>query len=165
MDDTEEETEAPPVECPAVGWTYKAFIDATSEAIAEKTVECKTCPVFMMCESETGGTGWVCPKCRTTGVFIDEPADLASMPDYVLVIDCHKHKFEVKKESSQITECSLCSGGLMELEVLNQGTKNFYVRTVHASVTTKERQEKLKKAWAYWTKYYEDKKAEETKEP
>jgi len=153
--------EKPPVEKPEVAWTYKEFIDASLEEIAAKTVECKTCPVFMLCETSTGGTGWVCPKCKTTGVFIDEPEDMASMPDYVLVVDCEKHKFEVKKESAQITECSLCSGGLMELEVLNQGTKNFYVRTVHSVVDTKVRQAKLKKAWDYWTDYYAEKAKEE----
>ena len=140
MDYNKEETEKIAVrqkiavEQPEVSWTYPEFIKATLEQIAKKTVDCKTCPVFLLCETETGGTGWVCPKCKTTGVFMDEPEDMASMPAYVLVIDCGKHKFEVKKESAQITECSLCSGGLMELEVLNQGTKNFYVRTVHALV-------------------------------
>jgi hypothetical protein len=162
MNEEEEEgTEAPPIECPSVAWTYHDFIHATPVAIAEKTVECKTCPVFMLCETGTGGTGWVCPKCKTTGVFIDEPKDLASMPDYVLVVDCANHKFEVKKESTQITECSLCSGGLMELEVLNKGTKNFYIRTVHAVVDAKERQEKLKKAWHYWKEYYAKKTEED----
>ena len=86
------------------------------------------------------------------------------MPAYVLVIDCGKHKFEVKKESAQITECSLCSGGLMELEVLNQGTKNFYVRTVHALVDAKTRRKKLKQAWDHWTKYYADEKKEKETE-
>ncbi len=162
--DEEEKEEALPVECPSVAWTYQGFIEATLEQITEKTVECKTCPVFMMCETETGGTGWVCPECKTTGVFMDEPADMSSMPDFVLVVDCTKHKFAVKKESAQIKKCSLCTGGLMELEVLNQGTKNFYVRTVHAKVDAKTRQETLKKAWDHWTKYYTDEKKEKEKE-
>jgi hypothetical protein len=143
---------------PAVSWTYPDFMRASLKDIEARTVDCQNCPVFMLCETGQGGTGWTCPKCKATGVYLDPPKDNgATMPDYLLVMDCAKHKFEVNKDSNSVKECGLCSGGVMEFEVINKGTKNFFVRTVHAKVTAEARQEMFKTAWDHWTKEYAEK--------
>jgi len=166
---TEKETETTEqkeiVEIPSVSWLLTDYIRASDKEILEKTVNCTNCPVFILCETGQGGTGWTCSKCNATGVYLDTPKEGANeLPEHVLVIDCGKHKFEKKKECAQITECSLCSGGLMELEVLNKGTKNHYIRTVHAYIAHEQRKKVLLQGWNYWSKFWEEKNKTEKKE-
>lgn len=160
------EDEAPvKIDPPSVSWAFTTFMRASLKQIEAKTVSCTNCPVFMLCETGQGGTGWVCPKCKMSGVYLDEPTDGGTtMPERVLAVDCAKHKFHVDKDCNQITECGVCSGGLMEFEVLNRGTKNYYIRTVHAIIPVAKRQETLKMAWDHWTKEYAEDKKKEKKE-
>lgn len=158
-DETEKKTPYTP---PKNSWRLTAFIDAPIEEIKAKRVECKTCPVFLLCEAGQGGTGWTCVKCRSTGVYVDTPEGSGKLPDDALILDCGKHKFEMRKEAEQIPSCSLCNGGMMELEVINIAvgeskvpyTKSHLVTTIYSVIPVEERQKSLKKYYQEHMKEY-----------
>jgi hypothetical protein len=163
MSDTKDETETKePYTPPKSSWRLTTFIEAPMDEIKAKIVDCKTCPVFLLCEAGQGGTGWTCMKCRSTGVYVDTPEGNGKLPDDALILDCTKHKFEMRKEAEQIPSCSLCNGGMMELEVINitEGdkkvpyTKSHYIATVHAGMKVEERQKALKDYFAQHMKEY-----------
>ncbi len=150
---------------PAVAFRLTDYINASVEEVKKRTVECGTCPVYLLCEAGQGGTGWTCPTCKATGVYVSEP-DPSKMPDDVLAVDCTKHKFETRPEAAQIQKCGLCSGGAMELEVLSRGSKTHYILTAYTSIPPLERQKFLKESFEQWSKHYEEeekKKATEAK--
>ena len=138
---------------PTAAWRLPLFIEASLDAVKAKVVECSTCPVFLLCETGTGGTGWVCPKCNATGVYVDQPEN-DKAPEDVLVVDCGNHKFDVRAESKRISECALCSGGIMELEILAKTTKNHYIATAYAKVAVETRHAHLKAAHDKWKKHH-----------
>lgn len=134
---------------PDVAWTMDQFLAASRAEIDAKTVTCDTCPVFISCEAGSGGSGWTCVRCSSTGVLVDVP-EVQRMPDNLLIIDCAKHKFERKQQTEQLLKCALCSGQQMQLE--GKRTKNHYVRTAYAMVTVEERKKVLTEARTNWQK-------------
>ena len=135
---------------PKASWRLPLFIKAQPKALKKKLVDCPTCPVFLLCQEGQGGTGYVCPICKSTGVWIDEPG-LSALPKDILLIDCAKHNFDASKK---LTKCALCSGGIMQLEWQNRGARNHYVATVHARVPIEARQAALAEAWTTWERHY-----------
>lgn len=154
MDSTEtittaDETEAA-YEPPKAAWDLKAFIKAAEEEIAAKTVDCKNCPVFMLCEAGEGSTGYWCSKCGSIGVWCDDK-DMGkrNIPRDILLIDCNKHKFPRPADKHKLTRCALCSGGIMDLVSQGEGANNHYVYTKHAGVSATERQKVLKREFEH----------------
>lgn len=145
---------------PAVAFRLPLFVDMALADVMERVVECRNCPVSLSCEAGEGGTGWTCPTCKATGVWVDVPEG-NELPEDVIAVDCGKHKFHMRKESEQITKCTLCSGGAMELEVLTKGPKQHYVATAYATVPIAERQKQLKEFYEHWKKFYADKARED----
>lgn len=146
-------------EPPHNAWRLRVFIEATPEELRARQVGCSTCPVFMLCENGEGGTGFVCAQCGATGIDIENTPE-SQMPKDLLVVDCNQHKFNRKPEDQNVTLCSLCSGGQMDLEIQFPDSRFHYLSTVHAAVPVEERQRKLREAFKFW----EDEYAKEPKE-
>lgn len=140
---------------PRESWRLPVFIEASLDDVAKTLVDCSSCPVNLLCSEGEGGTGYVCKTCGNTGVWIDEPSYGKEIPKDILILDCAKHKFNAP-EKNRMTKCAICSGGIMQLEVLNHGARNHVVFTVHAKVSVAERQKTLREAWAKWKKHYDD---------
>ena len=151
----EEVKEAPkePYVPPKCAFALKDFIKASKKALKAHQVDCPACPVYLLCSESQGGTGYVCGKCGSTGVWIDKPDYGRAIPTDILVLDCDKHKFE-RDEKRKLSCCVLCSGGLAQLEVNERGAKNHLVFTVHSKVKIENRQTVLKEAWKKWTDYF-----------
>jgi ribosomal protein S27AE len=146
---------------PPAAWRLKVFLDAPVDELKRRQVDCPTCPVSLMCEVGEGGTGWTCGRCKSTGFEIT-PIESGKHPDEILMIDCAAHKFATKKESERMTLCALCSGNVMELEVVMGETKRLhYLTTVHAMVPVEERQRFLKEKFEFWKDEYAKKKKTE----
>lgn len=158
---TTETTEAyTPPDC-AVRITDLA--DMPLEELAKRVVGCKNCPVFMACETGQGGTGWTCPECRSTGVYVDAPPDAATLPRDCIGVDCGNHKFHTRQEAETI-RCMLCTGQAMELVIIGADAKkvtHHLVLTEHSKVSLKVRQEAMQAGRVKWTKYHEEEAAAE----
>lgn len=139
---------------PPASWRLKVFVEAPVSELKKRQVDCTTCPVFLLCEVGEGGTGWVCGTCKSTGFEIT-PIESGKHPDEILIIDCAKHKFNVRKDSEKMTSCALCSGGQMELEIaLGPEIRAHYLSTVHSTVPVEERQRFLKEKYEFWKSEY-----------
>ncbi len=159
------EHEKMPYVPPDVAWNVRKFTEASLDEIKAKVVTCQTCPVYPACETSLGGTGWTCPQCSCTGVWVEMPSagDQESVPDDILVIDCQKHKFERKREAENMVQCALCSGGIGELEVGHAGAKNHIIFTAYAKVPVEKRQVDCRESIAMWEQHYAEEKAKKAK--
>ncbi len=161
QNETETKTETETVYTPpSAAFRLPLFVAMPLAEAAKNVVSCSTCPVSMLCEAAEGGSGWGCPTCKATGVWVDVPEG-NDLPKQVIGVDCGKHKFHMRKEAEQITKCSLCSGGAMELEVLTKGPAQYIVFTEYATVSLADRHKQLGDFYEYWKKFYADKAAEE----
>ncbi len=151
--DSAEDEGLRPYEPPLAAWRLPAFVEAPLAEVEAKVVECRTCPVFLMCEAGQGGTGWTCASCRATGVLVDVPGT-GTVPEDVLLIDCGRHQFWTREAAVDLTRCDLCSGRVMDLELRARGSKQHYIATVHARVPVAERQKNLREAYEYWNRRY-----------
>jgi hypothetical protein len=140
-------------EPPHNAWRLRLFVIASPEELRARQVTCGTCPVFILCENGEGGTGYVCEVCGATGIDIEKTPE-AEMPKDLLVVDCGQHKFNRKPAGENLTLCSLCSGGQMDLEVQFPDSRFHYLTTVYAKVPVKERQKKLREALVFWEAEY-----------
>lgn len=144
---------------PKAAFRLMDFIQASVDEVAAKTVDCGTCPVNMLCENSEGGTGYVCEECNATAVFVQELQPGERLPSDVLLLDCGEHKFKKRENTDRITKCAICSGAIMEKEVLNEGVKHHYIYTTHAKLTVGQRQKTLSFAAAHWKEHHAAKKA------
>jgi hypothetical protein len=134
------------------------LLGMTEEEIKAKTVDCASCPVFMLCESSTGGSGYVCKACKSTGVFLDEDKE-----DEILVLDCAKHKFPTK-QGGEMEKCPLCCGTMMKFEYREMPPKNWVIFTVHSLVANTERRKSMNEALEHWKKHYAEEAEREARE-
>jgi hypothetical protein len=138
---------------PPVAWRLPVFLEATPEELTARLVDCSTCPVYLLCEAGEGGTGWVCGTCKATGVAVEQIEE-SKLPDDLLIIDCATHKFNRIPAAENMTVCSLCGGGQVELEINFPNSRAHLITTVHAHVPVTERQRFLREQMAYWKDMY-----------
>lgn len=138
---------------PPVAWRLPLFVEATHEELRARQVDCPRCPVYMQCEAGEGGTGWVCPTCGATGVSI-EKVDENTFPPDLLIIDCGAHKFNRRPDAKNMTICSLCSGGQMELEMRFPDARVHLISSVHAKIPVESRQKFLQEKRDFWAAEY-----------
>ena len=115
------------------------FLNASDDAIRERTVDCPTCPVNMLCQSGEGSTKHACPTCGMTAVMID--TDDMKTCEHLYVIDCGKHGFP-----KDVKACNWCDGRIMEHEQRDPAIapQVHWLYTVHAKVSIVERKKKLR---------------------
>jgi len=132
---------------PETAITLRQILDGPIDKVVP--VDCTNCPVNMLCQEASGGTGFVCESCGATSVYVEEPDD-RGLVNNILIVDCHKHRFE--KDASKARQCGLCDGAVMSFYAYNHGAKHHYLPTVHAAVSLKKRQETLRKAYKVYAK-------------
>ncbi len=141
---------------PFASWRLRQFIAASPEELKRKVVDCTTCPVARQCKAGEGGTGWTCPTCRATGVWIDKPEREGKLPKDVFGVDCGAHNFHTRRETFPVPPgCPFCSGALAEIEAWTSvPIAQHMIMTRYAHVPVEERQKFLKEQFAFWTRYY-----------
>ena len=127
---------------PTSALTLREILDGPIDTV--EPVDCANCPINMMCQESTGGTGFFCESCGATSVYVEE-ADDRGLVNNILIVDCNKHRFE--KNAALARQCGLCDGAVMQFYAYNHGAKNYYLPTVHAGVSLAKRQETLRKAY------------------
>jgi len=140
---------------PSSALTLKQILEEPVDHVTP--VNCANCPINMMCQESTGGTGYVCDECRATSVYVTDPDD-EGLVDDILVVDCNKHRFPKNDEKS--SQCGLCDGGITRFYAENYGAVHHYLPTVHASVPLQKRKEALQAGFVYWTNFIAKQKAE-----
>lgn len=152
----EEETQA--VNIPAVAMDPILMLGMTDEEITAKTVSCSTCPVFLLCESSSLGSGVRCGVCGSTGVFLREDDENEG-----LILDCNQHKFPVK-DGGLLPSCPMCTGQMMRFEYRELPPKNWIIRTVHSAVSLADRRKVMGDSLVHWKKYYAEETEREARE-
>ena len=161
MSDQTNETESEQkTEIPAAAMDPIAMVTTLTQAdIEAKTVGCSTCPVFLLCESSSYGSGYTCGKCKTTGVLFSTDNE-----DEVMVVDCAKHKFPTKADGGTMAECTLCNGQIMKQEYRSMPPKNYIILTENSAVPLDVRLEKLKDSLKHWKEHFAETAAREEEE-
>lgn len=153
---TETEDALPPL--PVAALDPIQMLKLGIDDVRAKVVGCSTCPVFMLCESSTGGSGYTCKTCKATGVFLDEDKE-----DEVLVLDCFKHKFGTKT-GGELEKCPLCSGTMMKFEYREMPPKSWIIFTEHAVVPLETRIKTLNESLDHWKTHYAEEAEKEAQE-
>jgi hypothetical protein len=134
---------------PACAWDIREFVRAPLEVIREKIVDCATCPVFLLCESATGGVGFICHTCRSTAVWTDEKRSA------FISIDCGRHKFPSNPNGGVLPRCHLCSGQAVRFTFNRNGQPTMhYILTAHSTVGPERRLAGFREAADHWERHF-----------
>lgn len=112
------------------------YMEKNADEIRALQVDCTTCPVSMLCQSETGASGYTCKECRATSVYMDD-----GTKEHAYVIDCAKHTFPVN--TNQEILCQLCDGRTMKHEYTWVFPWQWILPTVHSKMSVEARQKEM----------------------